>query len=420
MHIANNLNLLHTYLPLPPNMTHSVITAGGTLSVFGYGTAHICDGSSNSLVLTLTNVMYAPTCPVNLLSIAKLNEAGGVYLSTSTFASITTPGGQSIKTTRCHNGCFLFKSNNPTAFSTLSLPSPPVNPAMTTHLRLGHVSFSTLARMAKNGAVSNLGCTIEDINRAETCMGCVTGKYTRSPFPSQPKPKAVLELICSDLCGPLPLSLNGERFLAVVRDVHSGYTMASALRRKNEVGTLIRYCVERLENITGKKVLQLRTDRGGEFLSDELSTYLLNKGIMHGATAAFSSASNGTAERANRTIMDKVRATLEITGQPRTLWPFAVGHVVHALNRTCMRGSDSTPYEMMFGQKPDLGHLRPFGAACITWIPMARRSDKLEPHGVPARLVDYVNESTSMYKASIYMTGCHGWSLIAPWETCFT
>lgn len=78
-----------------------------------------------------------------------------------------------------------------------------------------------------------------------------------------------------------------------------------------------------------------------------------------------------------------------------------MSHAVHALNRTPMRDSERTPFEMLFGKKPDISHLRPFGAAVITWVPEPWRDHKLQPRGVPARMVDYVNGSTSMYKVQL-------------------
>ena len=71
---------------------------------------------------------------------------------------------------------------------------------------------------------------------------------------------------------------------------------------------------------------------------------------------------NSVSERLNRTIMDKVQAMLHDSGMPKFLWAEAVAHTVYLKNRTwtCTIGY-TTPYEILYGRKPNIGNLQPWG-----------------------------------------------------------
>jgi hypothetical protein len=67
-------------------------------------------------------------------------------------------------------------------------------------------------------------------------------------------------------------------------------------------------------------------------------------------------------ERLNRTIMEKVRAMLDDSGLPKFLWAEAVSHAVYLKNRTWTRNiGNTTPYEILYGHKPNISNLHPWG-----------------------------------------------------------
>ena len=51
-------------------------------------------------------------------------------------------------------------------------------------------------------------------------------------------------------------------------------------------------------------IKMLRTDNGGEYLSDEFKTYLISKGIRYEMSAPYTPQQNGIAKRMNRTLME--------------------------------------------------------------------------------------------------------------------
>jgi len=59
-----------------------------------------------------------------------------------------------------------------------------------------------------------------------------------------------------------------------------------------------------VEKQTGKSIKMLRSDRGGEYLSDNFIDYLKENGILSQWTPPGTPQHNGVSERRNRTLLD--------------------------------------------------------------------------------------------------------------------
>ena len=137
----------------------------------------------------------------------------------------------------------------------------------------------------------------------------------------------------------------------------------------------------------------LRSDRGGEYLSDEFSAYLKAAGTTRKLTVHDTPEHNGVSERLNRTIMEKVRAMLHDSGLPKFLWAEAVAHAVYLKNRTWTRTiGDTTPYEILHGRKPNLGDLHAWGCK-VRVSPKVDTISKLESRSFVGRWVGFDEET---------------------------
>ena len=83
-----------------------------------------------------------------------------------------------------------------------------------------------------------------------------------------------LELVHGDLCRPItPATNGGRRYFLLLMDDCSRYMWLQLLTSKDEVAVAIKKFKTRAEAESGKKLLVLRTGRGGEFTSVEFATY---------------------------------------------------------------------------------------------------------------------------------------------------
>jgi Integrase core domain len=118
------------------------------------------------------------------------------------------------------------------------------------------------------------------------CEGCVIGKQTRRHFEkSKFSITRPLELIHTKVCGPItPGSFSGnEYFITFIDD----YLRKYFLEKKSEAFETFKKFKVMVEKTTGKKIRSLRSDRGGEYLSNQFKSYCGNHGIRRFLTAHY-------------------------------------------------------------------------------------------------------------------------------------
>ncbi|KAB2605263.1 hypothetical protein D8674_004980 [Pyrus ussuriensis x Pyrus communis] len=146
------------------------------------------------------------------------------------------------------------------------------------------------------------------------------------------------------------------------------------LVEKSEAFAVFKNYKARVEKETGAYIRTLRTDRGGEFTSQEFTMFCDVNGIRRQLTAAYTPQQNGVAERKNRTIMNMVRSMLSGKHIPKTFWPEAVNWTVHILNRSpTFAVRSKTPEEAWSGVKPSVNYFRIFGCISHVHVPDNRR-----------------------------------------------
>ena len=68
------------------------------------------------------------------------------------------------------------------------------------HARLGHIGQQRMNRLAKEGLLAKIGNVI-----LSTCEFCLAGKTVRTPFGKGTRAEFPMQLVHSDICGPMNL-----------------------------------------------------------------------------------------------------------------------------------------------------------------------------------------------------------------------
>ena len=225
------------------------------------------------------------------------------------------------------------------------------------------------------------------------CEGCIVGKMHRKPFQSVDHKQSAkkLELIHSDVCGPIQVeSIGGSRYFVTFIDDYSRCVSVYFLKQKSEVLKKFQEFEAIVTNESGEKIVKLRTDNGGEYMSVEFQEYLKSKGIKHETTVAYTPQQNGIAERMNRTLMESARSMMAHGHLPNRFWAEAVATASYLRNRSATTALEDgkTPFEKWYGRKPNLKHLRVFGCAAYAHIPDCNRR-KLDGKAEKLRFVGY-------------------------------
>jgi hypothetical protein len=101
------------------------------------------------------------------------------------------------------------------------------------HKRMAHLHFGAIGHLRQ---VVN-GLPKFTAERHDPSKGCAMGEYARRPFPpSEHKSKGVLDLIHSDVCGPMSMELvSGFKYFVLFIDDYSKKTWIYFLKAKDEV-----------------------------------------------------------------------------------------------------------------------------------------------------------------------------------------
>ena len=75
-----------------------------------------------------------------------------------------------------------------------------------------------------------------------------------------------------------------------------------------------------VEKESGKKIKALRSDNGGEYVSQEFNNFCAVEGIKQELTTPRNPQQNGVAESKNRTIVGAAQTMLHDQGLPLHLW----------------------------------------------------------------------------------------------------
>jgi transposase InsO family protein len=117
------------------------------------------------------------------------------------------------------------------------------------------------------------------------------------------------------------------------------------MKTKDEALHYFKIYKAEVENQIENKVKRLRSDRGGEYFSNNFSEFYVVHGIIHERTPTYSPQSNGIAERKNHTLTDLVNTMLETAGLSKEWWGETILTACHVLNRVPTKNKEITPFE---------------------------------------------------------------------------
>jgi len=235
----------------------SVDTAGvgtGVLNVIVHG---------KTRKIKLEKVLHVPTMGFNLMSVGMMEERG---------AEVSLKGGKTIikmneKTAACgtrKNGLYhldMARMSDIAAVASLQL----------WHERLGHVNVAGVKRMIKNKDINGLKCSSMAVK--DVCEPCVYGKAAMTPMPSAGGGRVTkrLQLVHSDLGGPMSEpSRGGALYFGTFTDDFSRWTDVVFLQKKSDLLSEYKKWLTKAQLHTGTKINILRSDNGGEYVSNRI------------------------------------------------------------------------------------------------------------------------------------------------------
>jgi hypothetical protein len=174
-------------------------------------------------------------------------------------------------------GLYKFKGHSDSA-----LVHNTVNLSELWHRRFAHLHYKALPIVSKMVT----GLPEIQVDHEGTCKGCAQGKNVKNLFPSNDnKAKGVLDIVHSDVCGPMSATSLSEYvyYVSFIDDL-SRRTWIYFLKSKGEVFSKFKEFKALVENISKRKIKILRSNNAGEFTSDDFKTSSVEKLGLRGSS----------------------------------------------------------------------------------------------------------------------------------------
>jgi len=251
-HVTSRKDFFSSYTP----GDFGVLKMGNndTSKVVGIGT--VCLKTNNETKLILKNVRHAPDIQLHLISASILNDDG--YFNTFGGAQWKPIKGSLVVVHGMKfSGLYWLKAS--ILFNVVNVVDCD-NSSDLWHKRLSHISEKGMNCLVEKNLLPGLKGA-----KLENCVHCLDGKQHRVSFKSHPpsKKSEVLELVHSDLCGPMRTkTFGGGLYFVTFIDDHSRKLWVYVLKTKDRVLSVFKQFQASVERESGKKLKCVPTDNG--------------------------------------------------------------------------------------------------------------------------------------------------------------
>lgn len=375
---------------------HQVVSSGtGSVNV---KFAAKRNGEDYCVDITLQDVMYTPTSKKNIISVNRMIERGHTVGAFDKLGSeILLKGSKDLtipisKVNRLYYVQETYQEEtNYIRNDDGSFEENIRDKLLLLHLRTGHSNVETLYKLKDHA----IGVEFNARSELKSCEICLRSKLAKTSFGERTRVTTTpMELIHSDIAGPMntPGIFNKELYVISFIDDLTRFQKMYPIKKKSDSLDALKTFIAEVPNQIGLNIRTLRTDNGGEYISNEFKKYCIDNGIKQEFTTPYSPEQNGLAERAWRSNFEMVRSMLLEANLGNQFWSPATFTACYIKNRLVHSATGKTPYEMLYGKKPDLSHLRIFGSPVI-FKNMDPVIKKLEDRGIKGIFVGYSERS---------------------------
>lgn len=396
-HMVNSKANLGSYIEFDQPLLIGSAKSGTYLRSLGRGILTLqLSQDSRIQTLSLSDVLYVPELDTDLISVSKLEDAD-IQLHFRQSRCFLAKGTQELGYAERSGSLYYLRAEYvPPEGAYLTSAQQDLSQGLDIwHRRFGHMSEARIRSMVNHGAIT--GIQITGPKPTGQCEACILSKQSAQPSPARDsRADRPFGIVHSDILFFGSTSFGGAKYGLSFIDEASGFTWVYAINDKTADTILahFRNLDTWVETQFATRILALHSDNGGEYVNKSMSEYLASRGISHRTIAPHRHEMNGIAERLNRTAGDAVRAMLIAAHLPNGYWAEAYHCWAYLRNRSTLSflPDGTTPFEVIYGSKPDVGHLRVFGSVAYTRIPPDKRR-KLDPKSERGTLVGYYDDA---------------------------
>ena len=236
------------------------------------------NGTTMSKIL-LRDVLYVPDMGLTVVSISHITKAGYKVEFDNDSCIVKKKLEMKIVSHIAELPNGLFKVEHALA-AAIGMPADKHVHIHTLHHRLGHIAANSIHSLIRANSIT--GVHLIDDSTPLLCDSCEYAKMTCKAIHKEreaPPVQAFGEEIHTDIWGPSPNnSLGGRRYYVTFTDNYSRYTKVDILCTKDQMFSSYKNFATWAKTQHGVQIQRLRSDRGGEFTSQEFTNYLRNQG----------------------------------------------------------------------------------------------------------------------------------------------
>ena len=239
------------------------------------------------------------------------------------------------------------------------------------------------------------------------CNECLDGTSQAQPHSrdnQQPTSKATrpLERVCSDCtCKNNIPTLSGAVIAFIIVDQYCKYCWLWMLKSVSQVTGVVKQWListikqkRHLQTDPDRSIMFWRSDNGPDF-PKSFTRMLQANGIEHERTGSKASQQNADAETWLNVLQKKCRTSLSFARAPRPWYGEAYMHTCVSLNHICRIANEdnAAPVTIMYGRRPDISKLKPFGCLAFINVPKKDRVGTVNSASHVGVLMGYVTGS---------------------------
>ena len=369
----------------------------------------------------LKRVLYVPEMAHCLIS-ARMLAADGYEMTTGQGARVTRIGNPSDVLLQSDSGSGLYQITQRDFETQLGLCHSAClvhtlneDNAMKLHYLLGHASAERCIHMCKCTQFSGLkSLPPKAFHCVRDCPDCAMAKAHRRKFKGNlDVPEYVGQVWQVDVKGPIQCEslVHGNKYVFGLIDIKTKFMVQYFIKTKDEVfkcfklfyQEYILYVKSRPQN-ANMGIITIISDRG-EFNSNAIATFCLDKGISPITTCAYTPEQNGLIERTWRSISEAAIAMLITANLSEPYWELARECAGFIRNRIV--GGHPTvdalsPFEKFYGLKPHVKDFKIFGVWAYVLIPVKEKNHA--PKAEQGIFVGYSERKIGGYKVYLPRT----------------
>ncbi|POM71272.1 Hypothetical protein PHPALM_12177 [Phytophthora palmivora] len=313
------------------------------------------NNDGNVIDVELKDVEFSPAGTVNLMSLGKLENEGWI----PSFSPVgVTPrkcwlDSNVEELEFVKNGAHYWLdvtgklSVEKLAMTTLNADA---NPLMLWHERLGHLNVPAIKAMVDRKVADGMDIPAELFKKKCVCMTCMSAKRRRMSYKKGTKEKRTkvnYERLMSDTCdmGKFIPGTGDYRYFQLIQDEGFRYKWCYPIKKKSDSNANTMMLIKKLI-AQGHRIKTFTRDNGGEFVNNELISFLNVHGIEFVPPHAYTPEENALVENLNGVLVNKTRTAMQAVDMPTALWSEVLQYIVEIDNMSATRALNGrTPFE---------------------------------------------------------------------------